>query len=105
MVYSKRLLISHAGALASYEVPAGITTVITCLTAFNPNALLPRKAALVHDESAATIWQEGNLGGAGSGDGDSMTVMLRVVLQSGEHIHTNSDSDVDIIVSGYELTN
>ena len=103
MVYSKRLLISHSGAAASYEVPAGVTAVVRCVTAFNPNAVLPETAALVHTESATTIWQAGNLGGASLDVGNSVVADLRFVAYAGEHLHVNNDGDIDMTVSGYEL--
>ena len=103
-VYSKRLLHSHSGAAASYTVPDDTVTIVRCITAFNPNALLPETAAVVITGLALTIWQVGNLGGASLSVGDSVTVEMRVVLHAGESIHAVTDGDIDLTVSGYELT-
>jgi hypothetical protein len=104
-IYSRRLLTSHSGGAASYTTPDGKTTVIRCITAFNPNAVLPETAAVVLTETAVTIWQVGNLGGASLDVGNSVAVELRVVLDEGESIHLVSGGDVDMTVCGYELTN
>lgn len=97
------MLHSHAGAAASYTVPDGKVAVVRCITAFNPNAVVPETAGLVLTDDAVTLWQVGNLGGASLEVGDSVVVDMRVVLHAGESIHTNNDGDVDMTVSGYEL--
>jgi hypothetical protein len=102
-IYSTRFLHTHAGSASSYTVPDGKVAVIRCITAFNPNAVIPETAGLVLTDSAVTIWQVGNLGGASLEVGNSVVVDMRVVLHSGESIHTNNDADVDMTVSGYEL--
>lgn len=102
-IYSTRLLHTHAGGAASYTVPDGRVTVIRCITAFNANAVIPETAGLVLTDSAVTIWQVGNLGGASLDVGDSVVVDMRIVLHAGESIHTNNGADVDMTVSGYEL--
>lgn len=102
-VYSRRLLTSHMGGAESYTCPPGKVCVIRCITAFNPNALLPETAAVVLTDSAVTIWQVGNLGGASLDVGNSVSADLRVVLTEGESFHCNNDGDVDMTVCGYEL--
>lgn len=102
-IYSVRMLHSHSGAPASYTVPAGRIGIVRCITAFNPNAVVPETAAVVLTDSAVTIWQVGNLGGASLTVGDSVVADMRVVLHAGESIHCNNDGDVDMTVTGYEL--
>ncbi len=98
-VYSQRFFASHAGTAATYTVPDGCTAVIRAITAFNASVLAPETAAVVLTDLDVTIWQDL----LSPGDASSV-VNCRVVLRAGESIHNIAGSDIDMTVSGYELT-
>jgi hypothetical protein len=103
-VYSKRLLESHAGTLTEYTCPEGMVAIVRAITAFNASPLTPEQASLIHLDTETTIWQ----GVIGVYDplspGASTVVDLRYVLNAGETIINHGAGDIDLTVSGYELT-
>ncbi len=103
-VYSTRFFASHAGTAASYTVPDGCTAVIRTITAFNASVLAPETAAVVLTDLDVTIWQNLLTPGPPDVPNESSVVNCRVVLRAGESIHNIAGSDIDMTVSGYELT-
>ena len=102
-VYIVQLLAVHSGAAGTITAPAGYTVVVRDICAFNPNALIPETAALVHHPSEATVFQASNLFSASPSDGGYQHLECRIVLNPGETLTTNNGSDIDMFVSGYQL--
>ncbi len=102
-VYSVQLLAVHAGEAGTITAAAGGTTVIRDIAAFNPNAVLPETAALVHHPSGATVYQASNLFSASPTNGGYDHLECRFVLAAGETLTTNNGADIDMFVCGYFL--
>ena len=102
-LYSRQLLAVHAGAAGTITAPAGSIIVVRDIAAFNPNAILPETAALVHHPSGATVYQASNLFSASPTNGGYDHLECRIVLNPGETLTTNNGGDIDMFVSGYEL--
>jgi len=103
-VYSEQLLAVHSGAAGTIAVPAGMRYVIRDICAFNPNAIVPEAAALVHHPSGCTVFQASNLFSADPSNGGYVHLECRIVVDAGESLTTNNGADVDMFVSGYALT-
>ena len=102
-IYSTQLLAVHSGAAGVIEAPAGAVVVVRDICAFNPNALIPETAALVHSPSGATVYQASNLFSSDPDGGGYDHLDCRIVLNPGESLATNNGADIDMIVSGYLL--
>jgi fermentation-respiration switch protein FrsA (DUF1100 family) len=97
-VYSKRLLSSHGGAGDSQSPPAGTVWLVRGLTAFNASAILPETAQLILSSSSITLWQ------VTMAPETVETPALRVVVNAGETLQIVSGADIDMTVSGYQLS-
>jgi hypothetical protein len=97
-VYTRRLLLSHAGAGVTYTVPPGFVATVTWIVAFNANAVLPETFHLVHSGSAVTVWQGDVL------PSSSVAVNMRWVLEAGDELVLTSGGDMDVAVAGYEFS-
>ena len=103
-VYSKQLLAVHSGEAGTITVPAGYVVVISDIAAFNPNAIVPETAALVHHPSGATIWQASNLFSGDPSGGGYAHLRCHMVLSPGDSVTTNNGADIDLFVCGYWLS-
>ena len=103
-VYSALLLAVHAGAAGTITVEPGTVVIISDIAAFNPNAVIPETAALVHHPSSATIFQASNLFSGDPSSGGYVHERCHKVLGPGDSCTTNNGSDVDMFVSGYILS-
>jgi hypothetical protein len=103
-VYSVRFIASHAGAPATFTCPAGFRCVIKCVTLFNANSVLDETGHLIHSPSDCTILQR-ELGPTATGPIQQTQVdLFTFVFTEGESILTENDGDIDMTVSGFQLS-
>lgn len=96
-VYSKLLITAHNGAGPIYTVPAGYTTVVRCITAFNGNAGFSQPVQIIHVASSCTIYQR-TLGAQ-----ETQIQELRFVANETDELQLETGPDCDLTLSGYEL--
>jgi hypothetical protein len=97
-VFSARFFAFHAGAGATYTVPAGYRLVLKSVTGFNANALVPQAIQVTHQPSNATLIQRS------LGPQSDVQVALSFVADAGEQLVGVGGADVDGTASGYLLT-
>lgn len=96
-VYSESLFLIHDGGTAERAAPAGTRWVIRCVTYFNA-AIIGSNGGQISFGGDATIWDRSIAPGVAGQDD------MHVVVPDGVALQVTCDPEVDITVSGYQLT-
>lgn len=102
-VYSKRLLVSHAGATVEVGPDESHLWVVRWLTAFNASVVANGAYNLVLYPADATVAWGLIAQQAIDIEATSKSVELRVVVYPGETVKWFADGGIDGSVSGFEL--